>query len=155
MLFGCFCEPEDYDPSTENKPFSVLEKIGIVASFAICLIFTDLTPQVDSWSNPWIIWWFLSAFFLALYEAAWVRFFIHRTYESMYERFLGVPCPLAIFGLLAVGCLAVYGQLLWLEIAWVVMAVGHLQLHFSHFNAIEKHRKTIEEERNEFDDSKF
>lgn len=132
LLWAKF-KPEGYSPKGENKVLSVFERVGEVATTTFLLIFSDTNIyQIDLWS----IWFFAALLLMVLYLACWIRYFNKRTLGNFYSPFLGIPIPLALLPCLSILLLAVYGKLIWLGIAILIMSVGHLGIHIQHYKEL-------------------
>ena len=70
---------------------------------------------------------------MAAYEIAWIRYFAGaRTTRDFYRSLLGLPVPLATLPVAAFLLLGVYGHLLALIVATVVLGIGHIGIHLRH-----------------------
>ena len=128
--------PEGYDPSGENKVLLVLERIGQVMCTASILLFTDYNPQT---LEPWTAWFIVSAALMILYEVFWIRYFRSgRTMRDFYRPLFGVPVPGATMPVVAFLLIGVYGKVIWLIAASVILGVGHIGIHFQHFANLKK-----------------
>lgn len=97
----------------------------------ICvLIFDDF--NLHSWSN-WS-WWLVAAFVLmAMYELWWIRYFLsERKLSDFYSSFLGVPLAGATLPVFAFFLLGIYGKVIWLSAAAVILGIGHIGIHMQH-----------------------
>jgi hypothetical protein len=129
-------QPLGYSPAEENVVLKVFEKVGQVTVTVIVLIFSDF--NLKPWSL-WSIWLIISFTFMMLYEIAWIRYFVsHRTLKDFYRSFLFVPVPLATLPILGFLFLGIYGQVIWLVIAVVVLGIGHIGIHIQHLCEIDK-----------------
>ncbi|HMM05652.1 MAG TPA: hypothetical protein PKD52_03155 [Clostridiales bacterium] len=123
-------KPEGYDPSGENKVLLAFERIGQVLCTATVLFFSDTNPKRV---EPWLFWLIASALLMVLYECYWLRYFRGgHTWEDFYRPFLGVPVPGATLPVVAFLLLGIYGQLVWLIAAAVILGVGHIGIHLQH-----------------------
>ena len=127
-------KPAGYDPSGENKVLLVIERIGQVLCTAAVLLFSDTNPR--GW-EPWIAWLFASALLMLLYEGFWIRYFRSEcTLRDFYRPFFGVPAPGATLPVTAFLLLGIYGRLIWLIAASVVLSIGHVGIHIQHIKRI-------------------
>ena len=128
-------KPEGYDPSGENKVLLVFERAGQLLCTAAILLFSDTNPH--DW-EPWIIWLLASALLMILYEGFWIRYFRSgRTLRDFYRPFLGVPAPGATLPVAAFLLLGIYGRLIWLIAASVILGIGHIGIHIQHARNLE------------------
>ena len=133
-------KPEGYDPSGENKILSVFERFGQVLCTASVLFFSDTNPH--GW-EPRLLWLFVSVLLMVLYEGFWIRYFIGgRALRDFYRPFIGVPAPGAVLPVVAFGLLGVYGRLVWLIGASVILGIGHIGIHIQHIKKL-KEGKTL------------
>lgn len=123
-------KPEGYDPSGENRVLLAFERIGEVLCTASVLLFSDTNPHG---AEPRLAWLIASALLMALYECYWLRYFRSgHTMADFYRPFLGVPAPGAALPVAAFLLLGVYGRLVWLIAASVILGVGHIGIHIRH-----------------------
>ncbi|HWL01570.1 MAG TPA: hypothetical protein VNQ52_04270 [Microbacteriaceae bacterium] len=134
ILWATVAKPRDYESGSENRVLLALERVGQVLTTAAALLFADTNLQPwSAWS-----WWLVAAVVLMLaYEAGWIRYFLsRRTMRDFYRSLLGVPVPLAILPLVAFVLLGVYGRLIPLVVAAVVLGIGHIGIHLQHVRAL-------------------
>ena len=132
--------PDGYAALTqrESKGLLICERAGQVCVTCCALLFQDLNPAPFT---PWSLWLIASALLMLLYEAAWLRYFRGgRTLLDMHRRFLGVPVPLAVLPVAAFLLLGVYGKVIWLILAALLLGVGHIGIHLQHLRRIEANR---------------
>jgi len=123
-------KPDGYDPTGENKMLLFVERIGQILCTTAILIFNDTVPR--KW-EPWLAWFISSALLMLLYEGFWIRFFRGgRTLRDFYRPFLGIPAPGATLPVTAFLLLGVYGRLIWLVAASIILSVGHIGIHMHH-----------------------
>ena len=130
VMWASFAQPQGYDPSSENRVLRTLERVGQVLTVAAAVLFanTNLRP----WT-PWSWWLVAAAVLMAAYEVGWIRYFTsRRTTRDFYRSLLGVPVPLATLPVTAFLLLGVYGHLLPLIAATVVLGIGHIGIHLQH-----------------------
>jgi len=129
-------KPDGYDPSGESKVLLVFERVGQVLCTASILLFTDYNPRsVD----PWTAWFIASAALMILYEVNWVRYFRSKqTVVDFYRPLFGIPAPGATLPVAAFLLLGVYGKVIWLILASLILGIGHVGIHLQH---IEQHSK--------------
>jgi len=126
--------PADYSAAGENQWLRLLERVGQTACTVTVLIFSDY--DLTSFSIRSL--WFVASFALMLlYELCWLRYFIGgRTQEDFYKSFLGIPLPLATLPVAAFLLLGIYGGVIWLAAAAVVLGIGHIGIHAGHARAL-------------------
>ena len=123
-------KPEGYDPSGENRILLIFERVGQVLCTATILLFTDYNPcYVESWTA----WFVASVMLMILYEVFWVRYFRSKqTVADFYRPLFGIPAPGATLPVAAFLLLGIYGKVIWLIIASVVLGIGHIGIHLQH-----------------------
>lgn len=124
--------PQDYTSENESKILLFFERIGEVLTCCCALLFSNFNLQKWSlWS-----WWLMIAFILMiLYELWWVRYFqSERKLTDFYSSFLGVPLAGATLPVIAFFLLGIYGKVVWMLIATVILGIGHIGIHLQHKN---------------------
>ena len=130
-------KPQGYSPKNENKILVFLERAGEVLTCCCSLVFSDFNIQ------KWTIWswWLIAAFILmVMYELWWIRYFrSERKLEDFYSDFsvippAGVMIPLAgaTLPVAAFFMLGIYGKVVWMLIAVVILGIGHIGIHAQH-----------------------
>lgn len=123
-------QPQGYSAENENKLLVLLERVGEVLTTCCVLIFSDFNLQgVSKWSM-----WLAAAFALmVMYEIWWVRYFkSQRKLADFYSSFLGVPVAGATLPVAAFFLLGIYGKVIWMIIASIVLGIGHIGIHLQH-----------------------
>jgi hypothetical protein len=129
-------KPEGYDPSGENKVLLVFERIGQMFCTATILLFTDYNPRS---ANLWTAWFVVSAALMILYEGNWVRYFRSKqTITDFYRSLFGIPAPGATLPVTAFLLLGIYGKVIWLIIASIVLGIGHIGIHLHHIKDLKR-----------------
>jgi len=132
--------PEGYDPSGESKILSVFERVGQVLCTGSILLFTDYNPRSF---DIWTAWFIVSAVLMLLYEFYWIRYFKSKhTLADFYRPLLGIPAPGATLPVFAFLLLGVYGKVIWLIIAAVVLGIGHIGIHLQHIGKLKREDRT-------------
>lgn len=123
-------QPQGYSAENENKFLVLLERVGEVLTTCCALIFSDFNLQeVSKWSL-----WLAAAFVLmAMYEIWWVRYFKSEgKLVDFYSGFLGVPVAGATLPVAAFFLLGIYGKVIWMIIASIILGIGHIGIHLQH-----------------------
>ena len=130
-------QPKGYDELAkhENKILAWFERIGQVAVVVTAVCFSDFNVSELS---AWTAWFIASCVLMLLYELAWIRYFLKPTLGSFYGSFLFIPIPLASLPILAFLMLGIYGKVIWLLIAALILGIGHLGIHIQHSRAIKE-----------------
>ena len=122
-------KPGDYDnySKDENRTLSLIERIGQVL-VVCCLFFADNISF-----TPWILVLVMAFIFMILYELYWLNYFRSpKTMKDMYFSFLGIPVAGATLPVLAFLFLGIYKMNLFLIIAALVLAIGHIGIHMEY-----------------------
>lgn len=128
-------QPQGYSAENENKLLAALEWVGEVLTTCCVLIFSDFNLQgVSAWSI-----WLAAAFALmVMYEIWWVRYFkSERKLVDFYSSFLGVPVAGATLPVAAFFLLGIYGKVIWMMLASIVLGIGHIGIHLQHRKEID------------------
>lgn len=123
-------KPQGYTSQNENSVFLFLERTGEVLTAICVLIFDDF--NLHDWSN-WS-WWLISALlFMAMYELWWIRYFrSQRQLSDFYSSFLGIPLAGATLPVISFFLLGIYGKVIWLSAATILLGIGHIGIHLQH-----------------------
>lgn len=123
-------KPQGYTSEYENRVLQCFERAGQCLATVCVLIFDDF--NFHGWT-AWT-WWLIAAFgLMALYECWWIRYFrSERKQSDFYRSFLGIPLAGATLPVVAFFLLGIYGKVIWLLIAAVVLGIGHIGIHIQH-----------------------
>ncbi|MEG1758699.1 MAG: hypothetical protein RR235_09630 [Oscillospiraceae bacterium] len=106
-----------------NTFFTALERIGQAG----CIIALFVAPDIDRAGAKLNIFFWLMCAALVLQYAVWIRYFLKgRDAAYLYERFLLVPVPMAVFPVLAFAFSALWLKSMFLGAAVAFLAVGHI-----------------------------
>lgn len=128
-------QPQGYSAENENKILSALERVGEVLTTCCALLFSDFNfRELSIWSL-----WLAAAFILMImYEIWWVRYFKSgRKLADFYSSFLGLPVAGATLPVIAFFLLGIYGKVIWMLIACVILGIGHIGIHLQHRNELD------------------
>lgn len=126
--------PDGYSSKDESKVLQVFERAGEAATTACALLFTDF--NLHGWSN-WTWWFIAAAVFMVMYELWWIRYFCsERKLNDFYSSFLGIPVAGATLPVVAFFLLGIYGKVIWMLLSSVILAVGHVGIHYQHYKKI-------------------
>lgn len=111
--------------------FTILERIGQISCLALLVL------SKSSFQNRGINTWFIvQVICIALYIALWGRYAVTgRNFAALFS-FGAIPIPMAILPVLAFGFAAVWGKSVWLGIADILFAVGHIANSLHTYNQI-------------------
>lgn len=122
--------PKGYTAGNESKVLAVFERTGEILVTCCALVFQDF--NLRGWS-PWSLWLAASFAVMVMYELWWARYFRSgRELSDFYSGFLGVPLAGATLPVLAFLLLGIYGKVVWMLIACVVLGIGHIGIHWQH-----------------------
>lgn len=123
-------KPQGYTSEHENKLFVFFEKIGEVLTTICVLIFDDF--NLRNWSY-WTFWLIAACVLMAMYELWWIRYFhSEQKLSDFYSSFLGVPLAGATLPVFSFLLLGIYGKVIWLIVAAIILGVGHIGIHIQH-----------------------
>ncbi|WP_295616179.1 hypothetical protein [uncultured Methanobrevibacter sp.] len=120
-------QPKDYDKYSqrESRILLAFERIGQI----LVVIFSLFCGAEFTYSLLLLIAFVL----MVMYEIAWIRYF-NSDYSmgDFYKDFLKVPLPLATLPVLAFFLLGIYANSYLLIISSLILAIGHIGIHFNH-----------------------
>lgn len=132
-------QPQGYSAENENKILSGLERMGEVLTTGCALIFSDFNVQALS---IWSLWLAAAFVLMVMYEIWWVRYFkSERKLADFYSSFLGIPVAGATLPVMAFFLLGIYGKVIWMLIAGVILGIGHIGIHLQHRKDINEKTK--------------
>ncbi|MEF2965754.1 hypothetical protein V3851_07930 [Paenibacillus sp. M1] len=111
-----------------NPIFTLLERVGQGAVFMVLIFLT----KPDFSGRDADVWAMLTAVCFVLYYIMWIRYLARgRDRGYLTKAFLFIPIPLAVFPVCALLFASLWGESLWLCIATVIFAVGHLAVSWA------------------------
>ncbi|MDD6395758.1 MAG: hypothetical protein PUB37_06195 [Firmicutes bacterium] len=129
-LFWTKNQPQGYSSENENKILGGFEKVGEVLATCCALCFSDF--NLHKWSG-WTWWLIAVAALMIMYEIWWIRYFrSEKTLADFYSSLLGIPVAGATLPVIAFFLLGVYGKVIWMMIASVILGIGHIGIHLRH-----------------------
>lgn len=127
--------PQGYSAAKENKLLLFLERAGEVLVSCTVLIFKDF--NLKGKACFWSLWLVAAACCMVLYELWWIRYFrSERTLNDFYSSFLKIPVAGATLPVIAFFLLGIYGRVIWLLLAVILLGIGHIGIHLQHAKAI-------------------
>lgn len=122
--------PQGYSAEGENKILLFFERTGEALTSCCALVFSDF--NINHWT-AWS-WWLVAAFgFMALYELWWIRYFrSRRELADFYSSLFGIPVAGATLPVAAFFLLGIYGKVIWMLIATIILGIGHIGIHMQH-----------------------
>ncbi|HBA69429.1 MAG TPA: hypothetical protein DCZ40_08750 [Lachnospiraceae bacterium] len=123
-------QPQGYSAENESKVLLFLERAGEMLTTCFALIFSDFNLQ--KWS-AWSLWLIAAFVLMIMYEIWWIRYFRgEHTLDDFYSSFLGVPVAGATLPVAAFLLLGIYGKVVWMLIACLILGIGHIGIHWQH-----------------------
>lgn len=123
-------KPKGYTSQNEGKVLGMFEKTGQVLTTSFVLVFDDF--NIHGWSN-WSWWLIAACACMVMYKLWWLRYFRSRQeQEDFYSSFLGIPLAGATLPVFAFLFLGIYGKVIWLIGATVILGVGHIGIHIQY-----------------------
>ncbi len=127
-------QPQGYSAHDENKILLAFERVGQVCVTCTALAFSDF--NIHGWSG-WSVWLIVAFVLMVLYEGWWIRYFKgEKTLAGFYSSFCGVPVAGATLPVAAFFLLGVYGKVIWLMLAVIILGIGHIGIHLQHLKEI-------------------
>lgn len=130
-------QPEGYDPSGENKILLMFERIGQALVTCCALIFSDFNIRPFT---SWSLWMAASLILMLIYELFWHRYFKEPTLDNFYCPLWGIPAPGATLPIAAFLLLGIYGKVVWMIVAVIVLGIGHIGIHLRHLQRMKSKR---------------
>jgi len=134
-------QPKDYDPTSENRILLLFERSGQVLCTTALLVFSDTTPKAI---DLWILWLVLSFILMLIYLGFWWRYFRgNQTMTDFYRPLLKIPFPGATLPVIAFFLLGIYARMLFLIGSTIILGIGHIGIHYQHWQEIEEKNEDI------------
>ena len=116
--------------ASNSKLLEIVENVSRIV-YLILLTFLVSKNSLDLKS----VWLYVSAAFLALYYATWIRYFIGgRKIALLNKPFLFVPIPLAIFPVLYFLCAAIWMKNIPAAIDMIIFGAAHIAVSIKSFD---------------------
>lgn len=129
-------QPQGYDPGNENKILLAFERIGEVLTTVLLLIFDDINFHG---LTAWCLWLIAAFALMVMYELWWVKYFrSERGLSDFYSGFMGIPLAGATLPVAALFLLGIYGRVVWILAAAVILGIGHIGIHIQHSRNINR-----------------
>ncbi len=123
-------KPQGYTSQNENKFFLLFERTGEILVTICTLIFQDFNLHNIKTRPGWLAAAFI---FMVMYELWWIRYFkSEHTLPDFYSSFLGIPLAGATLPVISFFMLSIYGKVIWLSIATIILGIGHIGIHIQH-----------------------
>ncbi|WP_339268624.1 hypothetical protein MKY19_03140 [Paenibacillus sp. FSL R5-0744] len=102
--------------------YTFLERAGQLGCIGILAMSQDNFQQV----KLGVIAVFI-VLFIAIYYGLWVRYIVKgQQFKLLWDPLVFIPIPMAVLPVCAFGLAAIWGKSIWLSIAVVCLAIGHL-----------------------------
>ncbi len=129
-------QPQGYNPENENRILLAFERLGEALTTTLVLIFDDFNFHG---LTAWCLWLAAAFSLMVMYELWWVRYFrSERKLSDFYSSFIGIPLAGATLPVAALFLLSVYGRVIWLAIAAIILGIGHIGIHYQHSREIKR-----------------
>lgn len=126
--------PQGPEQREENKILLWFERFGQVSVTCLAPIFSDFNLKPFSACNLWLI---ASFALMVMYECFWIRYFRHpKEPKNLYGSFCGVPIAGATLPVAAFLLLGIYGKVIWMIGAAIILGIGHIGIHIRHIRAL-------------------
>ncbi len=123
--------PEGYTAEGENRILALCERMGEVLVCCCALMFSDFNLQ--GWT-AWTGWLAAAIALMILYEIWWIRYFCsERKLKDFYSGILHIPLAGATLPVMAFFLLGIYGRVIWMLIAVLILGIGHIGIHLQHY----------------------
>ena len=123
-------KPIGYTASNENRVLIIFEKTGQICVTCAAIFFSDFNLHQIT---PWICWLLLSMLTMVMYELWWFGYFrSKRNTGDFYSSFLGIPVAGATLPVVAFFLLGIYGKVIWMVLAVLLLGIGHIGIHLQH-----------------------
>jgi hypothetical protein len=104
--------------------YTILERVGQICCLTVLVMSKDNFQSMKA--NVWTL---LMMFCIIVYYCLWIRYVVKgHDYNWLWKPLLFIPIPLAIFPVCAFLFAALWGKSVWLGIAVVVLAIGHITI---------------------------
>jgi hypothetical protein len=135
-LLFIFFPPGNVPEGLKDKGafFTVLERLGQAGCIVLLLI------SRDSFSSLSVnLWFLLMAFCIVAYYCLWIRYIaLGRGFYLLFKPHAMIPVPMAVFPVLAFAFAAVLGRSVWLGIAVILLAIGHIANSLHTYKLVKK-----------------
>jgi hypothetical protein len=102
--------------------YTILERLGQLGCISVLVISKNNFQQVQFGIIAALI-----VLSIVVYYGLWVRYIVKgRQYNLLWDPLGFIPIPLAVLPVCAFGLAAILGKSIWLSIAVVCLAIGHL-----------------------------
>lgn len=129
-------KPQGYTSEKENKILLFFERLGEALVCCCSLVFSDF--NIHKWTL-WALWLVVAFILMIMYEAWWVRYFrSERKLSDFYSSFSGIPLAGATLPVIAFFMLGIYGKVVCMLIATIILGIGHIGIHIQHKKSIAK-----------------
>lgn len=128
--------PKNVIKGTKKEPILLtgIERVGQ----ATCLVSLAISKDFFIMSNI-NIWMILMSISIIIYWGLWMRYIVKGQDSCwMWKPFFFIPIPLAVFPVCAFGFAALWGKCIWLGIATVILAIGHLSISWNGYRQANK-----------------
>lgn len=102
--------------------YTILERLGQMGCISILAI-----SKVNFQHVEFDIIAALIVLFIAIYYGLWIRYIVKgRQFKLLWDPLGFIPIPMAVLPVCAFGLAAIWGKSIWLSLAVVCLAIGHV-----------------------------
>ncbi|WHY20038.1 hypothetical protein QNH28_03145 [Paenibacillus sp. G2S3] len=102
--------------------FTIFERIGQLGCIGILAISKDNFQYVKFGILAALI-----VLFIMIYYGLWIRYIVKgQQFKLLWDPLVFIPIPMAVIPVCAFGLAAIWGKSIWLSLAVVCLAIGHL-----------------------------
>ena len=113
--------------------FTIAERIGQGGCFLLPVMSKDYFDKA-SFASVWLI---LLVVCILAYLLLWVRYYSKgREFSLLFAPFWFVPVPMAVFPILAFAFTAIWIKSVWIGIAVLIFAAGHIPNSLKSYNSV-------------------
>jgi hypothetical protein len=126
LFFALFPPANAATSAAASAPFilTMLERVGQAGCLAVLVL-----SRSGYQHRHLDVWAILMMLCIVLYYCAWIRYVLNgRELIWLGKSLMGIPIPLAVLPICAFGFAALWGRSVWLGIATVILAAGHIPI---------------------------
>lgn len=102
--------------------YTFLERVGQLGCIGVLVSSRDIYENVN-----YGIWAALIVICIVVYYGLWIRYMVKgREFRLLWDPLVFIPIPMAVLPVCAFGFAAIWGRSVWLGMAVVCLAIGHL-----------------------------
>ena len=128
ILFFIKFPPKNIPADSTNTGviYTILERIGQVGCLTVLVMSKDNFHSMKV--NAWML---LMLLCILVYYSLWIRYVVKgQDYSWLWKPLFFIPIPLAVFPVCAYVFAALWVKSVWLGIAALILAIGHLKVSY-------------------------